>query len=353
MSAQDSLGSCRRRGEVGHLPHPDGAPCLWRQEDGTTPVPGVYSPDQGSRPAQDYTAPAPREAWLDGYRYALLNPDDPGVQADLARYQAEQAEERERLVDQLQEQLAKAEAECKRLAKGWEQAYQQGWRQGQEQRLEWQRELRMVTEERNKLQVQARVCREDADRNAARAEKAEQALAHVNRERDRAHDRIAQLEAAVRTAERLREEASAGRMTQELAEARADRDRAREQAAECRLEAAHLHRQLSALGVDPERLASMVGSGQAVELFGRVYVARDLALADLLRDDDKQDGALLEPGACASTELLEAQGGVFVPVPKGHMLSVTVTPYDATPDDDVVHVCSMGCHDGGCPEAGR
>lgn len=44
------------------------------------------------------------------------------------------------------------------------------------------------------------------------------------------------------------------------------------------------------------------------------------------------DATPLTPGAYDSTELLEARSGVFVPVPEGHMLSVTVTPYDAAPD---------------------
>lgn len=111
---------------------------------------------------------------------------------------------------------------------------------------------------------------------------------------------------------RLRGEAA----EEALTIARKQAAQARETAAECRLEAAHLHRQLSALGVDPEQLAQQVGAGQAVELFGRVYVAREGA------------GEVLAPA-----QLLEADGMVCVPIPAGHMLSVTVTPYDSSPTD--------------------
>lgn len=219
---------------------------------------------------------------------------------------------------------------------------------------------------RGELQVQARVCREDADHNAARAEAAEVAVASLARELERSRKvaedraaRIGQLEQAYTRAEVERCRAASGGATLELVEARKDRDAAREQAAECRLEAAHLHRQLSALGVDPERLASMVGSGQAVELFGRVYVARDVALRDLLRDDDKQEALPYDDGngmqVAGQLELEEAAAGVFVPLPKGYRLEVSVTPWDDVPDpaadlaEPATHVCSTLCHAAGCP----
>lgn len=135
---------------------------------------------------------------------------------------------------------------------------------------------------------------------------------------------------------------------------------AREQAAECRLEAAHLHRQLSALGVDPERLAQQVGAGMAVELFGRVYVVRDVALRDLLRDDvhqadadelaamraPDQDGAAdygtgdlgeaLTLGSAVVRDALQPYLALHH-VPEGYSATVTLHPVapDNPPADDV------------------
>lgn len=265
------------------------------------PAPGVYRAVQGEavdnlvQELAQRMAKVRAEAYEEGYRYALRNLDDEGVDADRQRYTRDRTAE-------LEQELAKAKAETERLTKGWEQAYQQGWRQGQDQRLEWRRE-------RDKARAHAEACREDADRNAARAEKAEQALAHVNRERDHLRGVVAGQEAAVAS------------MVEEANRYRDERNRAREQAAECMREVAQLHRQLDSLGTNPDRLAEQVGAGMAVTLFGRTYVARD--------QDDKQVGE----GTYLGSELLEAQGGVFVPIPKGHMLSVTVTPYEDQPAD--------------------
>lgn len=350
MSAGDSLGSCRRRGENGHLPHPDGATCITNH--GGQGVPGVYSEDQA-----DLQPPPSNEAWLEGYRYALLHPDDPGVQADLARYQEEQ---RERLVDQLQVELAEAKADhqrcCQLVAELYEagtgrlgvgprsgvvedvaaerRALQEKLAEALHDRDQALKARDYAADERNRLRdaldaasARLKACREDADHNAARAEKAEQALAHVNRERDT--------------------------LNRYLRAAQGEAGKARGQAAECMREAAQLHRQLDSLGTNPDRLAELVGAGEAVELFGRVYVARELlhlgspgptAPSDGSADYSSPEGTLLEAGSYPAGELLEAQGGVFVPVPAGHMLSVTVTPYEAeAPDPPEVVAATCTC----------
>lgn len=351
MSAGDALGSCRNRGRTGHLPHPDGTPCLWREQDGTTPVPGVYSADQV---ATDYTAPAPREAWLEGYRYALLNPDDPGVQADLARYQAELAEQRERLVDQLQEEL---------------QREREGTRVYAEQQ-------RTLTGDLHRAREQAKVLREDAETNARRAEEAEQDAARYKDDHLRCCVLVADMHAAATgregegpwrgvvedvadvRAERDKLKAETERLAKGWEQAyqqgwrqnedqrltyRRERDQARDHAAECMRETAQLHRALDSLGTDPERLAEQVGAGDAVCLFGRVYVARELLHMGTPGPTDATAECEL-----VGQPLLEAQSGLFVPIPAGHMLSVTVTPYDSTPD--VEHVCSLACGNGSnCP----
>lgn len=205
--------------------------------------------------------------------------------------------------------------------------------------------------------ARAAVLREDAETNATRAEQAEQEAARYKDDHLRSCQLVAELHAAAtgRTGEGPRRG-----VVEDVADVRAERDhlqgvvraqeaavastvrdasRAREQAAECMRETAQLHRQLDSLGTNPDRLAEQVGAGMAVELFGRTYVDRDLlirAVDDLDTTLPREavvptEGRLLEPGAYASTELLEAQGGVFVPVPAGHMLSVTVTPYEDTP----------------------
>lgn len=100
--------------------------------------------------------------------------------------------------------------------------------------------------------------------------------------------------------------------------------------------------------------------GMAVVLAGRVYVQRDLLVASVQSDLAAQplearvlakhseireqvgepfagaDATLLGPGTYEGTALLEARSGVFVPIPEGHMLSVTVTPYDTTPEPDTM-----------------
>jgi len=44
--------------------------------------------------------------------------------------------------------------------------------------------------------------------------------------------------------------------------------------------------------------------------------------------------ARLGAEADVESELLESDRGLFVPIPAGHMLSVTVTPYDSVVDAD-------------------
>lgn len=127
-------------------------------------------------------------------------------------------------------------------------------------------------------------------------------------------------------ADRDAERREGERLRREVEQAHQDLQNARDHAAECMRETAQLHRQLDSLGTNPDRLAEQVGAGQAVELFGHVYVARELL-------ELGEPGPALEPGTYASTELEEAGSGVFVPIPKGHMLSVTVTPYEDQPAD--------------------
>lgn len=203
------------------------------------PAPGVYSPDQcAPAPERPSSEADKHELWLEGYTYGLRNLTHPGVLAD-ARMHALQAEAEERseleVVRRQRDQAERVAAErgealdrysaelgevresyqrcCELVAELHEAATGrkgEGPRAGvvedvrevrhqrddlrrlldraRERGDDLARELHPLREERNKLQVQARVCREDADRNAARAEKAEQALGHVNRERDAAHD---------------------------------------------------------------------------------------------------------------------------------------------------------------------
>lgn len=128
----------------------------------------------------------------------------------------------------------------------------------------------------------------------------------------------------------------------------AELQQAREHAAECMREAAQLHRQLDSLGTSPDRLAEQVGARMAVVLYGRTYVDRDTALTE---------GALRQAGLAPEPagELLEAAAGVFVPLPKGYRLEVSVTPWDDVPDpaadlaEPATHVCSTLCHAAGCP----
>lgn len=126
-----------------------------------------------------------------------------------------------------------------------------------------------------KLVTEARVCRADAEANARRAETAERELAAVREQRDKA-------------------EAIAS-----------DRGEALDKTED----------KLAARG---EQLHEVMGERNRLQVSERE--ARELA-AELarLRDHD--------------SELLEAERGLFVPIPASHMLSVTVTPYYPEPVD--------------------
>ena len=254
MSAGDALGSCPRRGEAGHLPHPDGSACITNSER-RQPVPGVYSADQG---APDREQLRTRDAVE-----AAMRTHDESMEDRLARLRHVRTQRDAALADLDAERVARSDTAA---------------------------QLHAVTEERNRLQVAVR----------------------------------REVDAKVGLEARLASEKRAG---DRLAEAMDRTGR----------EVARLH--------DLERKAEQ---GVAVELGGRVYVQRDLLVASVQSDLDKQPLAAQvlakhseireqvgEPFASADqvgTELLEARGGVFVPIPEGHMLSVTVTPYDATPD---------------------
>lgn len=44
--------------------------------------------------------------------------------------------------------------------------------------------------------------------------------------------------------------------------------------------------------------------------------------------------AAAEPFASSDAQLLESPSGLFVPIPEGHMLSLSVTPYTTAPEAD-------------------
>lgn len=225
-----------------------------QEADKRQPVPGVYSEAQGNPPV-DYTAPAPREAWLEGYRYALLNPTDPGVVADAARYRVEAISAH---VDEL-------------------------------------------AAERTHL-LDRRVGELLADR------------VRTERELDRARHQVDSLEARLSTEKRAHDRLA------ELLD-----HQARELADACTLEGA-----LRTLGITRGQL----DAGQAVDLCGHPYVSRDLlAPGSPGPVDAEAPGPLSDTLPRLNVEgtalLTEAAGGVFVPIPEGHMLSVTVTPYAA------------------------
>lgn len=239
MSAGDAMGSCPRRGEAGHLPHPDGRACITNNTEANRgPAPGVYSEDQ-----------------LAGQRREV-----PGTSVQ---------------VEELHDRIA-------------------------------------VLEQRNGA----------LDANA---EAAKQRLARLHRDHDRLLDQLTALEQRL-LAERRAHQETAGTcddLARKLAEARTP-DQA-----------------LATLGLT----RGQVEVGQAVELLGQVYVRRDLLVAgiqDASRLIDAQASGPFAGGDLADhlprlnvegTALMsEAAGGVFVPIPEGHMLSVTVTPYDNTPE---------------------
>lgn len=162
----------------------------------------------------------------------------------------------------------------------------------------------------------------------ANAEAAKQRLARLHRDHDRLLDQLTALE------RRLELEKRASREQAELwvkAQAQVDSllvERQRWWQAQDRSEQ---DRALGALGIT----RGQVELGQAVELLGHVYVRRDLLVAHV---QDDLANAMPQPFASGDQEvageLLEARGGVFVPIPEGHMLSVTVTPYDAVHTDN-------------------
>lgn len=249
MSAGDALGSCAHRGEPGHLPHPDGRPCIVNGEaDRRQPVPGVYSADQGAADREELRT-------RDAVEAALRSHDE-----------------------SMEDRLARL-------------------RHVRRQRDDALRELAEV---RDSYQ---RACETVAAMHAAAtgrpgdgpARGVVEDVEDVRRERDALVARLAS-------------ECRAHNVTAELVESQAHR-----------LEAYD----------DLQRKAEQ---GMALELAGRVYVQRDLLVAGVQHGMDvARDTAA--PAPFAGSELLEANGGLFVPIPEGHMLSVTVTPYDATPED--------------------
>lgn len=274
MSAGDSLGSCSNRGRDGHLPHPDGTPCLW-----TDPVSErlVAAAGMARRPMTE-------EELRD--RIALLEQRNGELDADLHSSRLQHADTAAAV-----------------------------------QRTE--RKLRSVTEEAEqlgrRLELELRASRDYAEQSATmsrRAAELRDRLAEVQQQSDERYVRLTHAKADLRAVVLQRDA-----MEEELR--------------------------------DLQRKAEQ---GMAVALGGRVYVQRDLLVASVQADLTDQplaahvmakDRELREAGVdwcevrtgdgqpldLAGTELLPADRGVFVPIPAGHMLSVTVTPYDATPDD--------------------
>lgn len=263
-------------------------------------APGVYTEEQArtSKLLQELAEQqrkAAAEAYETGYRFALTHLDDEGVQADRRRYTGERTAD-------LEQRLGEALADRDHARE-----------EARENREDYQRACELVAQ-----LYEAGTGRRGEGPRAGVVEDVADERARLTAECERLRKGWDQ---AYRQGWRQGQD-------QRLAFQR-EAEQAREQAAECMRETAQLHRQLDSLGVDPERLASMVGRGQAVELFGRVYVDRELASSTYTA----AAAAMADPPTEGQLELLEAEGGVFVPIPKGHMLSVTVTPYEDQPAD--------------------
>lgn len=97
-----------------------------------------------------------------------------------------------------------------------------------------------------------------------------------------------------------------------------ERNRLQVQAREAVEEAAH---RTAAAERDLAALHRQARAGMAVDLGGKVYVHREQLLG--LEAPQVTEADLAAHG----TPLLEASTGLFVPVPEGYMLSVSVTPY--------------------------
>lgn len=252
MSAGDALGSCAHRGEPGHLPHPDGRPCIVNSAADRGPAPGVYSEDQ----------------------LAAQRREVPGTSV-----QVEELHDRIAVLEQRNGALdANAEAAKQRLAR---------------LHRDHDRLLDQLTGLERRLELEVRATKDYAEQQAQLGHK----LGTMRGELDAAQ---AQVDSLLMERQRWWQ-----------AQDRSEEDRA-----------------LAALGIT----RAQVQVGQAVELLGRVYVARDLLVAHVQDDLDRAK----QPGPFAgddTQQLLEASGGLFVPIPEGHMLSVTVTPYDTTPED--------------------